>query len=199
MDPEILLARINAPQMSYAAAAKTVRSVPGIYAFFGGAGVWETLGLGLPPDGRPLYVGKSEKSLKRRPIADHFGERSLSRATSPTGSSSPRRTLATLLRTTLSLQACPRNPDIPGYYDRFGLDRDCDLRLTKWMRENLLITLCPIEEPCDLKTLEESLAARLEPPLYLDTVFSDQHHEWVEFVVAERKILARQAKAWTKP
>jgi hypothetical protein len=36
VDPEILLARIKAPQMNYAAAVKSVRSVPGIYAFFGG-------------------------------------------------------------------------------------------------------------------------------------------------------------------
>jgi hypothetical protein len=196
MNAEDALEQILRTRMCYSDAASLVKSVPGIYVFHASAAIWSELGLQSPSDSRPLYVGKSESSLKRRPIADHFGERSSTRRTSPTGSSSPRRSLAALLSSSLSLKACPRNPDSPGYYDRYGLEYDCDCRLTDWMRRNLQISLCPISDPCDLEELEASVAGVVQPPLYLDTVFSQQHRQWVEFVLAARRRMAQEAKAW---
>ncbi len=198
MELATVLSRIEAPRLAYASAIEICSSAPGLYAFYGGAEVWETLGLGQPPDNRPLYLGKSQKSLRRRPLGDHFGERSTARATSPTGSSSPRRSLAALLRVPLALHACPRNPESPGYFDRYGLDREADFHLTKWMRDHLLISFCSVEEPCDLHRLEEAAAQALEPPLYLDSVFSEQHQRWVALATAARRVMAQQARNWCK-
>lgn len=70
---------------------------PGLYAIHGAPAVWEQLGLGAPPDGRPLYVGKAEHSLVDRDVKQHFG-------TGRTGSSTLRRSVAGLLRAHLGSQ-----------------------------------------------------------------------------------------------
>ena len=44
-----------------------------LYAVYGGREVWRELGLGAPPDGRPLYVGKAEDSLVARDLRTPFG------------------------------------------------------------------------------------------------------------------------------
>jgi len=41
---------------------------PGLYALYADAVVWRQLGLGDPPDERPLYVGKAEDSLVTRDL-----------------------------------------------------------------------------------------------------------------------------------
>jgi hypothetical protein len=63
---------------------------PGLYAIHADADVWEQLGLALPPNPRPLYAGKAERSLAGRDINTHF-------VSGRTGSSTLRRVLAGLL------------------------------------------------------------------------------------------------------
>jgi hypothetical protein len=82
----------------------TVPSRPGLYAIYGGPEAWADLGLGNPPDDRPLYVGKAEDSLASRDLKTHFGS-------GRTGSSTVRRSFAALLHDSLSLEARPRNPE----------------------------------------------------------------------------------------
>jgi hypothetical protein len=60
---------------------------PGLYAIYGGATTWNELGLGEPPDGRPLYIGKAEDSLVTRDLKTHFGD-------GRTGQSTVRRSFA---------------------------------------------------------------------------------------------------------
>lgn len=95
----------------------------GLYAIFGDPGVWRHLGLGEPPDDRPLYVGKAEDSLASRDLKTHL-------VSGRTGSSTVRRSFAALLREELDLHAQPRNPSRPERFANYGLRRDGDERLT---------------------------------------------------------------------
>jgi GIY-YIG catalytic domain len=63
---------------------------PGLYAIHGDGNTWTGLGLGKPPDDRPLYVGKAEDSLVARDVKTHFGD-------GRTGQSTVRRSFAALL------------------------------------------------------------------------------------------------------
>lgn len=80
---------------SFVDAAAVVPPSAGLYAINGEATVWRALGLGDPPDGRPLYVGKAERSLSGRGLGTHF-------ATGRTGPSTLRRSLAALLVSSVS-------------------------------------------------------------------------------------------------
>jgi len=97
-------------------AAPRVPARPGLYAIYGDADTWQQLGLGDPPDERPLYVGKAEASLVARDLATHFGD-------GRTGSSTVRRSFAALLREPLRLTARPRNPERPERFANYGLAR----------------------------------------------------------------------------
>ena len=72
------------------------------------------LGLGTPPDSRPLYVGKAEDSLVARDLRQHFTD-------GRTGSSTLRRSIAALLHDSMGLRGIPRNPQKPGYFSNYGL------------------------------------------------------------------------------
>jgi hypothetical protein len=50
-----------------------VPNAPGLYAIYADPSAWVELGLGEPPDARPLYVGKAESSLMARDVKTHFG------------------------------------------------------------------------------------------------------------------------------
>jgi hypothetical protein len=58
-----------------ASAAEHVPAKPGLYAIHGAADVWRELGLGAPPDARPLYLGKAEDSLVSRDLDTHLSDR----------------------------------------------------------------------------------------------------------------------------
>jgi hypothetical protein len=115
-----------------AEARKRVPRSAGLYAISAPGAVWNELGLGDPPDSRPLYVGKSESSLFTRDIEHHFGIKPT------TGWSSPRRTFAALLHDELELRGVPRTPDNPSHFDRFGLaggdKKPGDEKLGEWMQ-----------------------------------------------------------------
>jgi len=140
-----------------------VPPAPGLYAVHGDEVTWRELGLGEPPDERPLYVGKAERSLAGRDIRTHF-------ATGKTGSSTLRRTLAGLLAGELRLHGQPRNPDVLGYFSNFGLEATGDERLTTWMLQRLRLAAWPSPPRAPLGAIETSVLGELAPPLNIDKV-----------------------------
>lgn len=162
-----------------------VLAAPGLYAVHGDVSVWDELGLTLPGDARPLYVGKAEDSLAGRDVGTHFG-------TGRTGSSTLRRSLAALLQETLDLRAQPRNLAKPGHFANFGLEPDGDARLTAWMCSNLRLATWPAPAGVHLGDLETSVLAVLEPPLNIDKVRT----QWRAQVQAARKQMADDARQW---
>lgn len=170
---------------SFGEASASVPDTPGLYAVHGGADVWAFLGLGVAPDGRPLYLGKAEHSLAGRDIRTHF-------ATGKTGSSTLRRSLAGLLRDQLRLRGMPRNPAKPGHFSNYGLDAVGDEALTVWMRTHLRVAAWSSPPDVHLGDLETALLQSLEPALNIDKVRTP----WRTLVQAGRARLAAEARAW---
>jgi hypothetical protein len=158
---------------------------PGLYAIYAGAGIWHEVGLGTPPDSRPLYVGKAEDSLVSRDLKTHF-------ESGATGRSTLRRSLAALLGDRLDLIPMPRNPRRPGYFAMYGLEPDSDQRLTSWMREHLVLAVWTPDAPVVLNALETRLLVALRPPLNLAKVAT----EWSPGVSAARRRMAARAREW---
>ena len=178
------LARANARPISEA--AERVPRQPGLYAIHAPAEVWAELGLGAPPDERPLYVGKVERSLASRDVDTHFGS-------GRTGSSTVRRSFAALLRQPLGLEGRPRNPAKPERPANYGLSPEQDERLTAWMRTHLALAVWPKTEGCDiaLGVIENKLLELLEPPLNLKDVITP----WTARIKMGRKVMADQARS----
>lgn len=168
-----------------ARAAEHVPARPGLYAIHGGSAVWRELGLGAPPDARPLYLGKAEQSLVSRDLETHFGY-------GRTGSSTVRRSFAALLHDALDVRGVPRNPDKPGYFANYGLSPEHDAALTAWMRRRLRLAIWAKPEDCDaeLASIERALLAPLEPPLNLQHVTTP----WTAQVKAARRAMAGEAR-----
>lgn len=144
---------------------------PGLYAVSGDGSVWTELGLGDPPDRRPLYVGKCEGSFQSRDLEDHFGD-------GRTGRSTLRRSFAALLAAELELVPVPRgkNPlDRTTRATMFGLPPAGDARLTAWMRERLVLTLWPCRDIAAVRALERDVIATLKPPLCIDGKWKPNH------------------------
>jgi hypothetical protein len=169
------------------AADRAVPARPGLYAIYGGVEAWNELGLGEPPDGRPLYIGKAEDSLVTRDLKTHFGD-------GRTGQSTVRRSFAALLHDTLGLRGMPRNPTSPAYFSNYGLSADHDTALTRWMRDQLQLAVWP--KPSDstlsLGRVETAMLIELLPPLNLQGVITP----WTAQVKAARAVMAREARAW---
>lgn len=170
---------------SFGVASASVPDAPGLYAVHAGADVWAILGLGVPPDGRPLYLGKAERSLAGRDVRTHF-------MTGKTGSSTLRRSLAGILRGQLGLRGMPRNPAKPGHFSNYGLDPVGDEALTAWMRTHLRVAAWSSPPNVDLSDLETALLLSLEPALNIDKVRTP----WRAQVRAGRAVLAAEARAW---
>jgi hypothetical protein len=169
-----------------ASVADHVPARPGLYAIHGKGAVWRELGLGAPPDARPLYLGKAEDSLVSRDLDTHFGG-------GRTGSSTVRRPFAALLHDALGLRGMPRNPAKPGYFANYGLSPNHDAELTAWMRGRLTLATWAKPDDCDvtLAAIERALLAPLEPPLNLQHVTTP----WTAQVKAARKVMAAEARA----
>jgi hypothetical protein len=163
-----------------------VPASPGLYAIYGDE-VWHELGLGEPPDERPLYVGKAEASLAARDIKTHFGD-------GRTGQSTVRRSFAALLADRLDLRGIPRNPDKPGHYSNYGLSPEHDRLLTEWMKRNLRLAVWPKPSNLGLELLdvERAVLTKLQPPLNL----KDVETPWTAQIKKARSVLAAQARAW---
>lgn len=158
-----VLAALAEPRLRLTDARERVPNTPGLYAMYGSAETWRALGLGDPPDDRPLYVGKAEQSLVTRDLDQHF-------STGTTGHSSPRRSYAALLAANLELVACPRrwpNPE-PKKFHCYSLQADSDERLTRWMLIHLRLAVWPCRTPLCLDKLETAVLLELKPPLNLN-------------------------------
>jgi hypothetical protein len=132
---------------------------PGLYAIHADRSIWQKLEVDDGwPDGRPLYVGKAQRSLARRDVGTHF-------QTGKTGWSTVRRSLASMLRAELKLRARPRKVEEFGSYDCFGLEPAGDERLTVWMHEHLRLALAPVVSS-DLTSVERAV---LHIPDHLST------------------------------
>jgi hypothetical protein len=157
------------------------------------------LGLGRPPDARPLYIGKAEASLAGRDVTSHFGFTGERRATSVTGASTLRRSLAALLHETRGFfRAIPRNPSNASHYANYGLSREDDDLLSDWMRKNLRLACWPKPEsiPVEgLRVIERELARLLLPPLNIAGAWTP----WQWQVKAARSVLADEARQWENP
>lgn len=185
----VVEARVSlAEARSLAEAESVVPARSGLYAIYGVGKTWVELGLGEPPDGRPLYVGKAEDSLVTRDLKTHFGD-------GRTGQSTVRRSFAALLRETLGLRGVPRNTAKPGYYSNFGLSPAHDAALTRWMRERVLLAVWPRPANCafSLGEIEAALLVELQPPLNLQGVVTP----WTAQVKAARAAMAAEARTWT--
>jgi hypothetical protein len=154
---------------------------------YGDTSVWRTLGLGEPPDDRPLYVGKAEDSLIARDLGTHF-------ATGATGRSSPRRSFAALLADGLMLNAIPRRPanPEPRKWTHYALEPAGDQRLTGWMREHLLLAVWPLTGTRLLAEVESDVMNHWRPPLNLVGV----RQPWQQQVKDARAAMAAAAKTW---
>jgi hypothetical protein len=173
-------------------AANYVPDGPGLYAIHAPAAVWDFLGLEHYPIGIPLYIGKAEDNLVTRDLKTHF---SVGReAPSTTGSSTVRRSFASLLRGPLNLSGVPRNKLKPDYFSNFGLEPDADLRLTSWMQAHLLLACWP--KPSHLPALakvERQVLQRWDPPINLQNSPTK-----LPRLVAARAAMAAEARAWAK-
>jgi hypothetical protein len=169
-----------------AEAGEKVPRRPGLYAIHAPREVWFELGLGEPPDERPLYVGKAEASLVSRDLDTHFGD-------GRTGSSTVRRSFAALLREPLQLEGRPRNPAKPERPANYGLSPEHDRRLTTWMCEYLALAVWAKPSDCEhpLSTIEKQLLFKLQPPLNLKDVVTP----WTAQLKAARKKMSDQARA----
>ncbi len=162
-------------------------SRPGLYAIYprDALAVWDALRLGRPPEGRPLYVGKAEDSLRTRDLLGHFD--------GGTGSSTLRRSFAALLRERLDLVACPRNPEEPGYFAHFGLEPESEDRLTAWMSESLALAVrAKPAADVQLVPIERAIVRAWLPPLNLTYVITP----WTARVKAARQVMADHARSW---
>lgn len=164
-----------------------VPAAPGLYAIYGEGEAWRELGLGMPPDGRPLYVGKAEENLITRDIKTHFGD-------GRTGQSTVRRSFAALLHDELALRGIPRNTAKPGYYANYGLSPPHDAALTSWMLERLTLAVWPKPSECAhaLAEIEAVLVADLRPPLNLQGVVTP----WTAKLKSARAVMSAEARAW---
>ena len=186
------IAALSAGRLTIRAAVNGgVPDRPGLYALYGSAATWRLLDLGLPPDSRPLYVGKAEASLASRDLKTHF-------ATGRTGQSSPRRSFAALLSaaSVLELVAMPRRPRNPesGKWTHYALEEPGDDQLTKWMWSKLRIAVWPSPPSTALRTVETAVMHRWLPPLNLTGVSTP----WTSQVKAARAMMAGQAREWAR-
>jgi hypothetical protein len=173
----------------FAQALLTCPAKPGLYAFYGDEECWKALRL-EEHDGRPLYVGKSESSLVSRDVEGHFFAEPGwgGKATSPTGHSTLRRSLAALLE----FEGVPRNPVKPEsrYAPMFGLSPEDDIKLGTWMQSRLQLAVWVPTEPVVLAPVESEVKAAWLPPLNLDI-----ETPWQKFVRGERAKLAAQVRS----
>jgi hypothetical protein len=128
----------------------------GVYALFLRE---DLLTCGLVPSGDCcIYIGISV-NLAQRLFKNHF-------ATDNTGSSTVRRSLGALLKKRMQLKAMARSGGISETnFRNFRFDLEGEKRLTKWMRKNLEIGFCVVED--SIGEMERGLLSELNPVLNL--------------------------------
>lgn len=188
--PAFSSARAGAAEASLAGPGQTIDTAvvparPGLYAIHAAPEIWHELGLGTPPDSRPLYVGKAEDSLVARDLRQHFRD-------GRTGSSTLRRSVAALLHDSMGLRGIPRNPQKPSYFSNYGLAPHDDERLSLWMSTQLAIATWSPESPVALAVVEMQIVRSWLPPLNLAGVRT----AWTDYVSSKRRVMAQEAQAW---
>lgn len=134
-------------------------------------------------------------------LKTHFG-------TGKTGSSTVRRTLASLLRQKLKLNPIPRNKsDIQKGRNAFKLDDTSEKKLTAWMKSNLMVSFYPIDKIAEVQKVEHKLIQELLPVLNLESnpgnpyksLLSKKRKECAEIALGNKSKLSavssRKAKA----
>lgn len=171
-------------------AEEYVADVAGLYAIYGAGNAWRLLGLGDPPaDGRPLYIGKAEHSLKARDLRQHF-------ESGGTGSSTVRRTFAAMLRDVLGLRGVPRDKANPRKWSHYALGDEHEDALTAWMRTNLTLAVWAKPPECDdLHAVEKGVLAKFVPSLNLQ---DNSTSTWRSAVRKARRVMADDARAVAK-
>lgn len=111
-----------------------------------------------------LYVGIAKESLNSRDIKTHFNSKR-------TGTSTLRRSIGAILKIDFKLCALPRSEsrtDQDIYCYKFNIDGE--EKLSEWMKNNLQVGYCVIEnvEYDKLRELEEEVIKYLKPSLDLD-------------------------------
>lgn len=152
---------------------------PGFYAVYATPEAWAALGLGTPPDPRPLYVAKAENL--GRDLSVDFAEPRAS-GQSPTGSSELRRNLAALL----GYNGAPRNQSSPGDFTEYGLVHEDDVKLTAWMKKHLKVAVCPA--PDISAPIESALISGLTPAFKAAV--------WADTLKKARSRMTAEARAW---
>lgn len=156
-----------------------VPSSAGVYVFFLVPG--SRLGPFKPLPDQPIYVGATSH-LNEREHEHHFSGRH-------TGFSSPRRSIGSILREELRLNAIPRAPGpAESNVRNFRYQPHDEQRLSSWMRENLLVAVHPCPDPF---SLEDDLIAALCPILNLTKCANPYSAE----IKRLRKICADEARA----
>ena len=172
-------------------AAVLVPPNAGLYAVWADEAAWDALGLRPGDDHQPLYVGKSESSLRGREVNTHFdaGQGTASK----TGSSTVRRSFAALLAPSLGFHAIPRNIKKPGYFSQYSLRAEDDLRLTQWMHARLQLSTWSHDSSsaASLDDVESVVITSLDPPLNIDKAPSPRPR-----LKAARAVLAREAASF---
>lgn len=183
-------ALLAGPRFTVAQTSTSLPPSPGLYAVYASAASRHALGLPeLEDDGHPIYVGKSESSLRVRDSESHFKE-------GKTGHSTLRRSIAALMRESHGLRGRPRNPSHPAYFSNFGLSDEHEAVLQAWVEEHLAIAAWP-KPALDpdgklLERVEASVIRLWAPPL------NDTHNprKWAALRPL-RKRMANDAEAWT--
>ncbi len=178
------LKALSGPALQYLAAIDAVPREPGLYALYGDQRAWSELGLSASAGHHPLYVGKAEKSLNSRDVRTHF-------AAGKTGSSTVRRSLASLLRERLSLVPVPRNLVKPDGSANFALEATSESRLSDWMSQRLSLAIWTAPHGAVLDDVETVIVRHLRPPLNLDKVGEPRQR-----LRAARREMADLARAW---
>jgi len=150
-------------KLGYGQLEKGLPESPGLYAFFLTRIVTDTdTLLATHPVEEPLYVGKTQDSLKDRDFDTHF-------ARGKTGSSTVRRSLGAILRRELNLGPIRRgNTGKKQDFTNYKFDTASEARLSSWMRTNLAVGWFCLNGPAhDLLGSETSAIRSLNPPLNL--------------------------------
>ncbi|WP_405938270.1 hypothetical protein OG338_17795 [Streptomyces sp. NBC_00726] len=173
----------DGPRHTAEEALTAVPGAAGLYAVYGDLPAIRDLAAGTA--GRPLYVGKAERSLAGRDVRTHF-------ATGRTGSSTLRRTLAALLREPLGLRAVPRNVARPDGSANYSLESAGDERLTQWMHARLRLSVWTGPAGAVLDEAETAVLHALRPPLNLAKTGGRADPR----VKSARAAMADEARAW---
>lgn len=125
---------------------KSFSQLPGIYTFFFIGDDFPILGNKVSKN-QIIYIGKTESSQEKRDAKTHF-------TSGKTGSSTVRKSIGSLLCSTMKLTPVPRNSIDYGKnrFSHFKFDEESEMKITEWMANNLALSF--YEYPKTKKEIE---------------------------------------------